>query len=183
MENNEVNKLDMKSTDIVSNNIEKIEKLFPNVVKEGKIDFNSLKQELTNDLIDENKEKYQLTWVGKKQSVIDANTPTNNALRPSREESVNFETTKNIYIEGDNLDVLKLLQEAYLCKIKCIYIDPPYNTGRDFIYKDNFIKEESIELLNSSQIDEYNNKLISNNDSNGRFHSDWLSMMYSRIKL
>lgn len=183
MENNEVNKLDMKSTDIVSNNIEKIEKLFPNVVKEGKIDFNSLKQELTNDLIDENKEKYQLTWVGKKQSVIDANTPTNNALRPSREESVNFETTKNIYIEGDNLDVLKLLQEAYLSKIKCIYIDPPYNTGRDFIYKDNFIKEESIELLNSSQIDEYNNKLISNNDSNGRFHSDWLSMMYSRIKL
>lgn len=183
MENNEVNKLDMKSANIVSGNIEKIGELFPNAVKEGKIDFNILKQELSNDLIEENKEKYQLTWAGKRDAIIETNTPTNKTLRPIKNKSINFESTKNIYIEGDNLETLKLLQESYLNKIDCIYIDPPYNTGNDFIYKDKYVSNDSEELQASNQIDEYNNRLVSNTDSNGRFHSDWLSMIYSRIKL
>ena len=183
MENNEVNKLDMKSANIIGSNIEKIAEMFPSVVKEGKIDFIALKQELTNDLIDEKKEKYQLTWAGKRQSVIEANTQINKTLIPLKEKSINYDNTKNIYIEGDNLEVLKILQESYLNKIKCIYIDPPYNTGKDFIYNDKFADSLDDELNKSGQADEYNNKLISNTESNGRFHSDWLSMMYSRLKL
>lgn len=178
-----MNKLDMQSQDIVNKNIENISKLFPNCVIEGKIDFEALRQELSKDLIDDKKEKYQLTWVGKQKSIINANTPTNKTLIPVKEKSVDFDNTKNIYIEGDNLEVLKILQESYLNKIKCIYIDPPYNTGNDFIYNDSFAKESNEELEDSGQVDEYNNRLVTNNESNGRFHSDWLNMMYSRLKL
>ncbi len=182
-----MNKLDLKSMNIIENNIEKIAKLFPNVVKEDSdklaIDFDTLKQELSIDLIDEKKEKYELTWPGKKEAIVNANTPSKNILRPLKDKSVDFDTTKNIFIEGDNLDVLKILQESYLEKIKCIYIDPPYNTGNDFIYNDNFSKEKDTELINSGQVDELGNRLISNTQANGRFHSDWLSMMYPRLKL
>ena len=181
MNNEEIHKLDMKSKDIVEDNISKISELFPDCISEGKIDFDMLKQELSNDIIDDGKEKYQLSWVGKKEALVNANTPCNKTLRPLKEKSVDFDNTKNIYIEGDNLEVLKILQESYLNKIKCIYIDPPYNTGNDFIYNDKFINEK--ELEESGQIDKYNNRLISNQESNGRFHSDWLSMIYSRVKL
>ena len=183
MDNNKANKLDMKSVNIVSENIEKIGKLFPNVIKEGKIDFEALKQELSNEIIGSDKEKFQLTWAGKKQAVIDANKSITSTLRLTEDKSINLKDTKNIYIEGDNLEVLKILQESYLNKIKMIYIDPPYNTGKDFVYNDSFSKEINEELSNSGQIDEYNNRLITNNESNGRFHSDWLKMMYPRLKL
>ena len=182
-----MNKLDMESKDIVNENIEKIAELFPNVIVESEngksIDFDLLKQELSREIVEGNKEKYQLTWPGKKEAIVNANTPCNKTLRPLKEKSVDFENTKNIYIEGDNLEVLKILQESYLNKIKCIYIDPPYNTGNDFIYNDNFDKSINQELKESGQIDENGDKLIANNESNGRFHSDWLSMMYSRLKL
>ena len=182
-----MNKLDMKSENIVDDNIEYIREKFPNVVVESEkgyaIDFNALKQELSDVIVDETKEKYQLTWPGKKESIVTANTPTTKTLRPVREKSVNFDTTENIYIEGDNLETLKILQESYLGKIKCIYIDPPYNTGNDFIYNDNFNKDSNQELLESGQIDEDGNRLVTNNHSNGKFHSDWLSMMYPRLKL
>ena len=182
-----MNKLDMESKDIVNENIEKISDLFPNVIVESKkgksIDFDLLKQELSKEIVEGNKEKYQLTWPGKKEAILNANTPCNKTLRPVKEKSVDFENTKNIYIEGDNLEALKILQESYLNKVKCIYIDPPYNTGNDFIYKDSFNKKIEQELQESGQIDEYRNRLVANNESNGRFHSDWLSMMYSRLKL
>lgn len=181
MNNIAVNKLDMQSKDIVNDNVNKMFKLFPNCISEGKIDFDMLKQELSKDIIEGGKEKYQLNWVGRKDAIVNANTPTEKTLRPIKEKSVDFDNTKNIYIEGDNLEVLKLLQESYLNKIKCIYIDPPYNTGNDFIYSDKFINEN--ELEESGQVDEYNNRLVSNNESNGKFHSDWLSMMYPRLKL
>lgn len=181
MSNTEINKLDMQSKNIVNDNISKISKLFPNCISEGKIDFDMLKQELSKDIIEDGKEKYQLTWPGKKESIINANTPCNKTLRPVKEKSVDFENTQNIYIEGDNLEVLKILQESYVNKIKCIYIDPPYNTGNDFIYNDKFINEN--ELEESGLIDEYNNRLITNMESNGKFHSDWLSMIYTRLKL
>lgn len=180
-----MNKLEMKSKDLVNDNIEKISKLFPNVIVESEkgksIDFDLLKQELSKEIVEGNKEKYQLTWPGKKQAIITANEPTNKTLRPVKEKSVDFDNTQNIYIEGDNLEVLKILQESYLNKVKCIYIDPPYNTGNDFIYNDKYINKN--ELEESGQIDKYNNRLISNTESNGKFHSVWLSMMYSRLKL
>ena len=176
-----INKLSMKSKDIISDNIDKISELFPNCISEGKINFEMLKQELSKDIIEDGKEKYQLTWVGKRESIVNANTPTEKTLRPVKEKSVDLDDTKNIYIEGDNLEVLKILQESYLNKIKCIYIDPPYNTGNDFIYNDKFINEN--ELEESGQVDEYENKLITNSNSNGKFHSIWLSMMYARLKL
>ena len=182
-----MNNLDMESVDIVDENIEKIGDLFPNVIVEsdkGKsIDFNLLKQELSKFIVDDSKEKYQLTWPGKKESIINANTPSTNTLRPLREKSVDFDNTKNIYIEGDNLEALKILQESYLNKIKCIYIDPPYNTGNNIIYKNNFYREEEIENIESGIIDESGFKLVTNTKSNGRFHSDWLSIIYSRLKL
>lgn len=182
-----MDKLDMKSLEVVNKNIEKIGELFPNVVKESEndlaIDFDALKQELSEVIVDGNKEKYQLTWPGKKEAILNANTPTTNTLRLLKEKSVNFDTTENIYIEGDNLEVLKILQESYLNKIKCIYIDPPYNTGNDFIYNDNFSKNYSDELLESGQVDDFGNRLVTNNQANGRYHSDWLSMMYPRLKL
>lgn len=182
-----MNKLNMESKDIVSENIEKISQIFPNVIVESEkgksIDFDLLKQELSKEIVEGNKEKYQLTWPGKKQAIITANRPTNKTLIPLKEKSVDFDNTQNIYIEGDNLEALKILQESYLNKIKCIYIDPPYNTGNDFIYNDKYVDDEESELKQSGQIDYYNNRLISNLESRGRFHSDWLSMMYSRLKL
>ena len=178
-----MNKLVMKSKNIVEDNISKLKELFPNVVSEGKIDFDLLKQELSPIVIDEKKEKYQLTWPGKKEAIFNSNCPISKTLRPVKEKSVNFDHTKNIYVEGDNLEVLKILQESYLNKIKLIYIDPPYNTGNDFIYNDDFSKSSLDELYDAGEIDEKGNKLITNNKSNGRFHSDWLSMMYSRLKL
>ena len=181
------NKLDLKTKNIVSDNILFIENRFPNcIIESGKgksIDFELLKQELSNDIVDDGKEKYQLTWSGKREAIVNANTPTTKTLRPIREKSVDFDNTNNIYIEGDNLEALKILQESYLNKIKCIYIDPPYNTGRNLIYKNNFSKEEREELLANGMIDENGNALVCNMDSNSRFHSDWLSMMYSRLKL
>lgn len=180
-------RLDLKSTDITSLNIDKIAALFPNCITETaegkKIDFDLLKQELSVDIVEGNKERYRLEWPGKREAIINANSPINKTLRPVREDSVNFDTTENIYIEGDNLEVLKLLQESYLGKIKMIYIDPPYNTGNDFVYNDNFVKDGEEELFESGQKDEYNQRLIANPETNGRFHSDWLSMIYPRLKL
>ncbi len=182
-----MNKLDMKTVNIMNENIGKIGELFPNVIVESEngktIDFDLLRQELSDEIVDGVKEKYQLTWPGKKESIINANTPSKNTLRPIREKSVDFDNTQNLYIEGDNLETLKILQESYLNKVKCIYIDPPYNTGNDFIYNDNFNKDKTEELLETGQIDEFGNRLVTNNQSNGRFHSDWLSMMYPRLKL
>lgn len=181
MNNEEIHKLDMKSKDIVEDNISKISELFPDCINEGKIDFDMLKQELSKDIMDSGKERYQLTWTGKNEAKINANRPINKTLRPLKEKSVNFDNTKNLYIEGDNLEVLKILQESYLNKVNVIYIDPPYNTGNDFVYNDKFVNEN--ELNESGQVDEYNNRLVTNSNSNGKYHSDWLSMIYSRIKL
>lgn len=182
-----MNKLDMESKNIVDENIERISELFPNVIVEstnGKaIDFELLKQELSKEIVDGAKEKYQLTWPGKKEAIVNANTPSKNTLRPNKEKSVDFGNTKNIYIEGDNLEVLKILQESYLNKVKMIYIDPPYNTGTDFIYNDSYSKNKESELIESGLIDEDGNRLTSNNQANGRFHSDWISMMYPRLKV
>ena len=182
-----INKLDMESEDIVDENIKKIQELFPDCVTETedglKIDYEQLKQELSKDIVDDKKERYELTWPGKKEAILEANTSTTKTLRPIREKSINFDNTKNIYIEGDNLEALKILQESYLGKVKCIYIDPPYNTGNDFIYKDNFKKDVIEEGQDSGELDEKENRLVANQQSNGRFHSDWLSMMYPRLKL
>ncbi len=180
-------KLDLKSLDLVNDNFNKLAELFPNCVTEGPdgkaIDFDLLKQELSHQVIEGNKERYRLEWSGKRQAIVTANIPTTKTLRPVREDSVDFDNTENLYIEGDNLEVLKLLQESYLGKIKMIYIDPPYNTGKDFVYKDNFSKDAQEELRDSGQKDEYNQRLVANPDTAGRYHSDWLSMMYPRLKL
>ena len=182
-----MNKLNMESKNMVEGNIEKIGKLFPDIIKETdkglEIDFDLLKQELSQEILDDKKEKYELTWPGKRQAKLEVNIPTQKTLRPIKEKSVNFDKTENLYIEGDNLEVLKILQESYLNKIKCIYIDPPYNTGNDFIYKDNFDKATEEELLESGQVDEIGNRLITNKETYGRYHSDWLSMMYPRLRL
>lgn len=180
-------KLDMQSPDLVQQNFEKLVELFPNCVTEGPtgkaIDFDLLKQELNHAVVEGNKERYRLEWPGKREAIVTANLPTTKTLRPVRDDSVDFDNTENIYIEGDNLEVLKLLQESYLGKIKMIYIDPPYNTGNDFVYKDNFVKDKEDELFESGQKDEYNQKLIKNLDTSGKYHSDWLCMMYPRLKL
>lgn len=180
-------KLDMTSPDLVNENFEKLAQLFPNCVTEsatGKaIDFDLLKQELSHDIIEGNKERYRLEWPGKREAIVTANLPTTKTLRPIREDSVDFDTTENLYIEGDNLEVLKLLQESYLGKIKMIYIDPPYNTGKDFVYKDNFTEDKTEHEEESGQRDEYGRRLVANPESSGRYHSDWLTMMYPRLKL
>jgi len=180
-------KLDMTSPDLVSQNIEKIAALFPNCVTESSnglaIDFDQLKQELSKDIVEGNKERYRLEWPGKREAIVTANLPINKTLRPVREESVDFDNTQNLYIEGDNLEVLKLLQESYLGKIKMIYIDPPYNTGKDFVYKDNFTQDTDEYQEEAGLKDEYNNRLVANPDTSGRYHSDWLTMMYPRLKL
>jgi len=186
-DNSSIDKLDMQSPDLVSQNIEKIATLFPNCVTEGPegkvIDFDLLKQELSSDIVEGNKERYRLEWPGKKEAIVTANIPTTKTLRPIREDSVDFDTTENIYIEGDNLEVLKILQESYLGKIKMIYIDPPYNTGKDFVYKDNFRQDTDEYKADSGQVDEDNQRLFQNPETSGRYHSDWLSMMYPRLKL
>ena len=180
-------KLDMQSPNWVNKNSQFIAERFPNCVTETaegiKVDFELLKQELSSDIIEGNKERYRLEWPGKREAIVTANLPTTKTLRPVREDSVDFDNTENIYIEGDNLEVLKLLQESYLGKVKMIYIDPPYNTGKDFVYKDNFSKDSKEELLESGQKDEYNQRLVANPETAGRYHSDWLSMMYPRLKL
>lgn len=186
-----MDKLKMMSFDNVQENIKKIQQLFPNavteVLRDGKptlaVDFDVLKQEMSSVLIDDKEERYQFTWPDKKKSILLANTPISATLRPCKEESVDFDNTQNLYIEGDNLDVLKLLQETYLGKIKMIYIDPPYNTGSDFIYDDDFAmsNEEWDEV--SGYYDEQGNRLVKNLDSNGRFHTDWLNMIYPRLKV
>lgn len=182
-----MDKLDLQSKDFTSENIEKIAALFPHCVTEtaeGKsIDFDLLRQELAAEIVEGNKERYRLEWPGKREAIVTANLPTSNTLRPVREDSVDFDKTENLYIEGDNLEVLKLLQESYLGKIKMIYIDPPYNTGKEFVYQDNFSKDTAEELFESGQKDEYNQKLVVNPETSGRYHSDWLSMMYPRLKL
>lgn len=180
-------KLDLTTPDLVNQNIEKIATLFPNCVTEtaeGKaIDFDLLKQELNHEVVEGAKERYRLEWPGKKEAIVTANLPTTKTLRPVREDSVDFDNTENIYIEGDNLEVLKILQESYLGKIKMIYIDPPYNTGKDFVYKDNFTQDSTEFKEETDQIDEYGNRLVANPETAGRYHSDWLSMMYPRLKL
>lgn len=158
-----MNKLTMKSVDLTQVNIDKLAELFPNVITEARdeqgkikraVDFDLLRQELSDYLVEGERERYQLTWPGKKESIINANTPIDKTLRPLPKDSVDWENTQNIYIEGDNLEVLKLLQESYLNKVKCIYIDPPYNTGKDFIYKDNFKEPLDEYLENSGQVDD-----------------------------
>lgn len=180
-------KLDLTSPDLVNQNLEKIAALFPNCVTEtaeGKaIDFDLLKQELNYEVVEGAKERYRLEWPGKKEAIVTANLPTTKTLLPVREDSVNFDSTENMYIEGDNLEVLKILQESYLGKIKMIYIDPPYNTGNDFVYKDNFTQDSTEFKEETDQIDEYGNRLVANPETAGRYHSDWLSMMYPRLKL
>ena len=179
--------LDMKNNKSIDRNIEYIKEMFPNTITEEngkyKIDFNRLKQELSDNITEEEKERYQLTWPGKNEAVLNANLQTRNTLRPLEEKSVDFDNTKNIYIEGDNLEALKIVQESYLNKIKLVYIDPPYNTGKNLIYKNDYSIDINDELVNSGLINEDGIKLTANLESNGRFHSDWLSMMYPRIKL
>jgi len=182
-----IEKLDLSSPDLVQGNIEKIQALFPNVVTEGPdgllIDFDALRQELSDTIVEGPQERYRLDWPGKRAAMLAANTPISKTLRPVRKESVDFDTTQNLFIEGDNLDALKLLQDSYLGKVKMIYIDPPYNTGKDFIYKDNFTQDKGEYLEESGQLDEDGGRLVANLESNGRYHSDWLSMMYPRLKL
>lgn len=187
-----MDKLKMHSINKVDENINKIGELFPNCLTEIKnsegevenaIDFDMLRQELSSVIVEGTEERYQFTWPDKKKSILLANAPIAKTLRPCREESVDFDNTENLYIEGDNLDVLKLLKETYLGKIKMIYIDPPYNTGKDFVYEDDFAQNTDEYLENSGQYDEAGNRLVKNLDSNGRFHTDWLNMMYPRLRL
>ena len=187
-----MDKLKMHSVNKVDENIEKIGKLFPNCVTERKngdgeveyaIDFDMLRQELSSVVVEGNEERYQFTWPDKKKSILLANAPIAKTLRPCREESVDFDNTENLYIEGDNLDVLKLLQETYLGKIKMIYIDPPYNTGTDFLYPDDFSITKGEYLQNSGQFSEEGYIMEQNLESNGRFHTDWLNIIFPRLKL
>ena len=187
-----MDKLKMHSMNKVDANVAQIAALFPNCVTErindeGKlekvVDFDILKQELSSFVVEGKAERYQFTWPDKKKAILAANAPINRTLRPCREDSVDFDSTDNLYIEGDNLEVLKLLQETYLGKVKIIYIDPPYNTGNDFIYNDDFSEPLDTYLNESGQIDEIGNRLVANMESNGRFHTDWLNMIYPRLKL
>ena len=192
-----MDKLRMQSADGVQDNIQKIAALFPNCVTETivgyhddgsaiikqKVDFEKLQQELSDAVISGREERYQFTWPDKRKAILAANAPVNATLRPCREESVNFDTTQNLYIEGDNLDVLKCLKETYLHKVKMIYIDPPYNTGNDFVYEDDFAESTAEYLANSGQFDEQGNRMVTNTESNGRFHTDWLNMIYPRLKV
>ena len=192
-----MDKLKLHCPDFTEANIAKLAELFPNCVTEARdgsgsgfshelkwaIDFDLLKQELSTSVVDGPQERYQLNWPGKRETLLIANAPIAKTLRPCREESVDFDSTQNLFIEGDNLDALKLLQETYLNKVKMIYIDPPYNTGNDFIYEDDFAEDTENYKLRSNQKDEAGNRLVANTEANGRFHSDWLSMMYPRLKL
>lgn len=187
-----MDKLRMQTANKADENFKKLAAMFPNAVTETinengevvrAIDKDVLMQEISCTVVDGNEERYQFTWPDKKKSVLLANAPINKTLRPCREESVDFDTTENLYIEGDNLEVLKLLQETYLGKVKMIYIDPPYNTGSDFVYEDDFVQSADEYLANSGQYDKDGNRLTPNPESNGRFHTDWLNMIYPRLKL
>lgn len=187
-----MDKLKMHTPNKADENFKKLAALFPNAVTETidengevvrAIDKDVLMQEISCTVVEGSKERYQFTWPDKKKSVLLANAPINKTLRPCREESVNFDTTENLYIEGDNLEVLKLLQETYLGKIKMIYIDPPYNTGNDFVYEDDFAQSAEEYMANSGQYDDEGNRLVKNVDTNGRFHTDWLNMIYPRLKV
>lgn len=185
-------KMKMHSPDLVAENIDRIAELFPQCLVEcrdesgkltRKIDFEALQQELSGSVIDGSQERYMLNWPGKREAILLANSPVAKTLRPCREESVDFDNTKNLYIEGDNLEVLKLLRDTYLGKVKMIYIDPPYNTGNDFIYEDDFAEDAESYLLKSNQIDEQGARLAANPETKGRYHSDWLTMIYPRLRL
>jgi len=185
-------KLSMQTTNIVDENIKRVGELFPNCLTErlndkGKpevaIDFDQLRQELSKNIVEGAEERYQFTWPDKRNAIRLANAPTTDTLRPCREESVDFDNTQNLYIEGDNLEVLKLLRQNYLGKVKMIYIDPPYNTGNDFVYNDDFAQSAGEYVHNSGQEDEEGNRLVANTESNGRFHTDWLNMIYPRLKV
>jgi adenine-specific DNA-methyltransferase len=188
-----MDKLRMQSSNGVEDNITKIAQLFPDCVTEtvdernGQpkhlIDFEKLKQNLSDSVISEKAERYQFTWPDKSKAILLANSPINATLRPCREDSVDFDNTQNLYIEGDNLDVLKCLKETYLHKVKMIYIDPPYNTGNDFVYEDDFAQSSEEYLANSGLFDEQGNRMFTNAESNGRFHTDWLNMIYPRLKV
>lgn len=189
-----MDKLKMHSPNLTESNIAKLAELFPSCVTEARdddgnlkqaIDFDHLRQELSDHIVEGPQERYHLNWPGKREALLAANAPIAKTLRPCLEESINFEKTKNLFIEGDNLDALKLLQETYLGKVKMVYIDPPYNTGKDFVYNDDFSESALSYLSKSNQNEERanNSKLVSNPESNGRFHSDWQSMIYSRIRL
>ena len=188
-----MDKLKMTTADGVRGNVEKIALLFPNCVTETrdsntgelvhKVDFDKLRQELSGSIVSDREERYQFTWPDKSKAILLANAPVNAALRPCREESVDFDNTKNLYIEGDNLDVLKCLKENYLHQVKMIYIDPPYNTGSDFVYEDDFADSVDGYRVRSGQYDEQGNRLVTNAESNGRFHTDWLNMIYPRLKV
>lgn len=182
----------MQTTNIVDENIKRIGEMFPNCLTErldenGRpevaIDFDQLRQELSKDIVEGPEERYQFTWPDKRNAIRLANAPTTDTLRPCREESVDFDNTQNLYIEGDNLQVLKILRENYLGKVKMIYIDPPYNTGNDFVYNDDFAQTTGEYIHNSGQEDEEGNRLVANTESNGRFHTDWLNMIYPRLKV
>ena len=187
-----MDKFKMHTPNKADENFKKLAAMFPNAVTETinengevvrAIDKDVLMQEISCTVVDGKEERYQFTWPDKKKSVLLANAPINKTLRPCREESVDFDTTENLYIEGDNLEVLKLLQETYLGKIKMIYIDPPYNTGNDFVYEDDFAQSAEEYLANSGQFDEDGSRMVQNTESNGRFHTDWLNMIYSRLRL
>ena len=182
----------MQTMDIVDENIKRIGELFPNClterlndegIPEVAIDFDQLRQELSKSIVEGAEERYQFTWPDKRNAIRLANAPTTDTLRPCREESVDFDNTQNLYIEGDNLQVLKLLRENYLGKVKVIYIDPPYNTGRNLIYKNDFSINADDYYINSGQTDEIGNLLYVNTESNGRFHTDWINMIYPRLKV
>lgn len=187
-----MDKLKMHSPNLTEANINKLAELFPNCITEALdaqgglkkvIDFDLLRQELASNIVEGAQERYQLNWPGKREALLAANTPIAKSLRPSREESVDFDKSQNLFIEGDNLEALKLLQENYLGKVKLIYIDPPYNTGGDFVYQDDFSESQAEFLVRSEQKDELGQQLVLNSSSNGRFHSRWLNMMYPRLKL
>ena len=185
-------KMKMHSPNLTQENIARIREMFPGCVTEAQgeggqlrlsVDFDQLRQELSESIVEGPQERYHLNWPGKREALLTANAPIARTLRPCQEESVDFDITKNLFIEGDNLDALKLLQETYLGKVKMIYIDPPYNTGNDFLYEDDFVENAEEFLKRSNQKDEEGSRLVANTEANGRFHSDWLSMIYSRIKL
>lgn len=182
----------MHTPDLTEANIARIRELFPNCITESRdesgelklaVDFDQLRQELSDSIVEGPQERYHINWPGKREALLTANAPIAKTLRPCREESVDFDTTKNLFIEGDNLEALKLLQETYLGKVKMIYIDPPYNTGNDFIYDDDFSETSESFFLKSNQRDDVGNRLVANPETNGRFHSDWLSMIYPRLRL
>ena len=185
-------KLNLHTPDLTNQNIEKLARLFPDCVTETQneqgrveraIDFDQLRQELSGDIVEGPRERYHLDWPGKREAILAANAPVAKTLRPTRVESVNFDITKNLFIEGDNLDALKLLQEAYLGEVDLVYIDPPYNTGNDFLYNDHYVEPGEAYLLQTGQEDEAGNRMVANTESKGRFHSNWLTMIYPRLKL